>query len=59
MPTTATRRHLLTLLLVGGLVWGVRRRNASTHETDSTDSTDSTDRTDSTDSTDSREPARP
>ena len=49
----------VTFLLVGGLVWGVRRRNASTHETDSTDSTDSTDRTDSTDSTDSREPARP
>ena len=46
----------VTFLLVGGLVWGVRRRNASTHATGSTGSTGSTD---STDNSDSREPARP
>jgi len=44
----------VTFLLVGGLVWGVRRRNASTDATDAADTA-----TDGRDSDDDREPARP
>jgi len=43
----------VTFLLVGGLVWGVRRRNAST------DSTTTGSDTDHHGSEDAREPARP
>jgi cobalt/nickel transport system permease protein len=44
----------VTFLLVGGLVWGVRRRNASTDATEAAGAT-----SDGRGSDDDREPARP